>query len=370
MNQNAAFKIGIIGWRGMVGQVLLARFNATNALNHTQVYLFSTAATETQNIKLKAQSIAFKQSDDPIALEHCDILISCQGSEYTKRTLTKLRQNGWAGYWLDAASYLRLDPEALLVLDPINQDAITSALLNDQKTFVGPNCCTALLLLALQGLYDKDVIQHVDTHTYQAISGAGSQQLKNYLNQLDAASNDIDVDNLMHTCQLLDHPEKNHTILNNVVPWIDVLCEHGSTKEELKFENEASKLYQRSIPISATCVRVNALRCHSQSVTLTLNKHYPLNDIKHWLAQGNAWIKHIEDDQPDQLSPKQITNTLDIAIGRIRQDKHRPNVIHLFTMGDQLLWGAAEPLVRACQMILNHLNQALGTKTDQLDCVK
>ena len=174
----------------------------------------------------------------------------------------------------------------------------------------------------------------------------------------------------MDNCRKLDNCDNKLTLLNNVIPWVDVLCEHGMTKEELKFENEASKLRQKSTPISATCVRVNALRCHSQSVTVTLNDQYQIDDITKWLSQGNTWVKIIDDDNQNTLSPKYIANTLDIAIGRIRQDKHRPHIIHLFTIGDQLLWGAAEPLVRICQMILNHLNQPLGTKTDQLDCIK
>lgn len=368
MHQNSSFKIGVIGWRGMVGQVLLERFNATNGLANQVVSLFSSRTIDAASISLNAKTVTFERSDDIIALGQCDILISCQGSAYTQSMLPVLRQQGWHGYWLDAASHLRLDPETLLVLDPINQAAIESALMNDQKTFVGPNCCTSLLLLALQGLYDKNIIQHVDTHTYQAISGAGSTQLKNYLTQVCAASAHISLDDIIQTCHQLE--QNNHSLLNNVIPWVDVLSDHGATKEELKFAKEATKLHGKGTLISATCVRVNALRCHSQSVTLTLNKNYPLDDIKNWLAHGNAWTKLIDDDAPELLSPKLISNTLDIAIGRIRQDAYRPNVIHLFTIGDQLLWGAAEPLVRTCQMILTHLNQALGTKTDQVDCVK
>lgn len=368
MYKNSSFKVGIIGWRGMVGQVLLERFNATNGLINQAIFLFSSQTIDATSISLNAKTVSLERSDDIIALGQCEILISCQGSAYTQRMLPMLRQQGWQGYWLDAASHLRLDPKALLVLDPINQAAIELALLNDQKTFVGPNCCTSLLLLALQGLYDKNIIQHTDTHTYQAISGAGSTQLKNYLMQICAASDIIGLDDIIHTCHQLE--QSNHTLLNNVIPWVDALSDHGATKEELKFAREATKLHNKETPISATCVRVNALRCHSQSVTLTLNKNYPLDDIKHWLAHGNAWTKLIDDDAPELLSPKPISNTLDVAVGRIRQDAYRPNVIHLFTIGDQLLWGAAEPLVRTCQMILTHLNQALGTKTDQVDCVK
>ena len=368
MYKNSSFKVGIIGWRGMVGQVLLERFNATNGLINQAIFLFSSQTIDATSISLNAKTVSFERSDDIIALGQCDILISCQGSAYTQHMLPVLRQQGWHGYWLDAASHLRLDSKTLLVLDPINQVSIESALMNNQKTFVGPNCCTSLLLLALQGLYDKDIIQHVDTHTYQAISGAGSTQLKNYLTQVHAASTDINLDNIIQTCNQLE--KNNHSLLNNVIPWVDVLSDHGATKEELKFAKEATKIHGKETPISATCVRVNALRCHSQSITLTLNKNHPLDDIKHWLSHGNTWIKLIDDDAPELLSPKPISNTLDIAVGRIRQDSYRPNVIHLFTIGDQLLWGAAEPLVRTCQMILTHLNQALGTKTDQVDCVK
>ncbi|MEE2770288.1 MAG: aspartate-semialdehyde dehydrogenase [Pseudomonadota bacterium] len=371
MQQNSSLNIGIIGWRGLVGQVLIERFNQTKILSNETVYLFSTQVCDDITPPfIGTKAIQFGLSNDQSALAQCDILISCQGSEYTQRTLSNLRENGWSGYWLDAASHLRLNPEATLILDPINGATIKNAIINQQKTFVGPNCCTSLLLLALQGLYEQDIVKHVDTHTYQAISGAGTQQLKNYLTEVSTASKHIDINDLINSCCQLENPDNKSTLLNNVIPWIDVLCDEGVTKEELKFEQEATKLLATQTPISATCVRVNTLRCHSQSVTITLDNHYTLAQLKDWLSQGNDWVKLIEDTNPCELSPKYIANTLNIAVGRIRQDKHRSNVIHLFTIGDQLLWGAAEPLVRTCQMILKYQRQALGAKTDQVDWVK
>ena len=373
MHKDPICRIGIIGWRGLVGQVLLERLNIHGHLKDLNITLFSSKKSVELKQTLDAKTIDFALSDDLTNLLNCDLLLSCQGSDYTKVMLPTLLKQQWTGYWLDAASHLRTNPKATLVLDPINNSAIESALKQKQTIFVGPNCCTSLLLLALQGLYSKQIIQYVDTHSYQAISGAGTKPLTEYLSQIQAAVEHIAPDNLIETCHRLESPSNGFSWLNNVTPWIDVMCDDGWTNEELKFEREATILRQNKTPISATCVRVNTLRCHSQSITVTLNDHYALDDIKSWLSSGNPWVKLVDNhaDNRGLLTPKHISNTLQITIGRIRQDSYRPNVIHLFTVGDQLLWGAAEPLVRVCGMILEHTkHQALGTNMDQVDCFK
>lgn len=373
MSKKTSMQIGIIGWRGLVGQVLLKRLQTMGVSEHCTFSFFSTKAHNDPIPKLGRKQDILKDAGDIECLSNCDLLISCQGSTYTQTILPKLLSSGWHGYWLDAASHLRTDPHASLILDPINGPEIIQSIKNGTKLFVGPNCCTSLLLLALQGLYQKSIVDHVTTHTYQAISGAGAQPLKAYLDEIKKSHDNINFDqSLLDVCQNIDANPSPQTIFNNINPWIDDINAAGWTKEELKFSREATRILGRPIHIDATCVRVNTLRCHSQSITLELNENHHLDDIKQWLSEGNDWVRLV-DDTPGQrmhLSPRYVSNTLAINVGRIRKLTHKPNTLQLFTVGDQLLWGAAEPICRMLNFILTEDFQALGTNRDQVDCFK
>lgn len=350
--------IGIIGWRGLVGQTLCQRMDDNHDFAAHHIILFSSQGGLTApSFTNHTGDLSLAHLEDLATLSQCDILIVCQGSAYTQNMHPRLRNAGWAGYWLDASSYLRDKQSAQMVLDPINGPTITNAIQSGQLDFVGANCCTSLLLLALKGLYDTDDIEHVSSTTYQALSGAGASTLKQYLTEVYQANAPDSQEPLLHQCQQLESHAGCTPLLSQVYPTIDALQPSGWTKEELKFAKEASALRSIETDIDATCLRVNMLRCHLQSLVVTLKKPMSLAEIKTKLMQAHPWIKYIEAHKlgSEAFLAKRFSNTLDIGIARLRVNPKRPNQIHLLTIGDQLLWGAAEPLRRTLSEILDVL---------------
>lgn len=353
-------RLGIIGWRGMVGSVLLDRLNVCGDLNKFNTILFSSSQ------KGQGPLGELKDSFDLKALSSMDIIITCQGSDYTEQIHPKLRELNWDGYWVDASSFLRDKEYVPIVLDPINQKDIDLALENNQKDFVGGNCTVSLMLMALGGVFSRDLVEWVNCVTYQAASGAGSAQLKELFSQisffknLDFSKNILDLEKDVN--QKLSHPDfpsvaLQHPLIGNLLPWIDSEVENGMSKEEWKGSFETGKILGKEIPVESLCVRVGAFRCHSQAITVKLKDDLSLIEFNELIASHNEWVKVIPNNKADSLkdlTPVAVSGSLSIPVGRIRKLSIGPGVFSLFTVGDQLLWGAAEPLRRMAQIILNH----------------
>lgn len=329
-------KIGLIGARGIVGSTLLQRMREENDLENFALTYFSREKIED-----------YKNSYDIEQLSQMDILLSCQGSSYTDEIHPKLRKTGWQGYWIDAASALRLNTNSIIVLDPINKPAIEKALEHGIKDFIGGNCTVSLLLLALHGLLKADLIDWVSVMTYQAASGGGAKLLQTLKEQ-------------MHDFEKLDLPSEK-MLAGNVLPWIDSDSANGQSREELKLQVESQKILQQPIIMDGLCTRVSAIRCHSQAITMKLKHQVNITEIESILATANEWVKVIPNNKTAtlrELTPVAVSGTLNIAIGRIRQLTMGPEYISAFTVGDQLLWGAAEPLRRTLNIILEFLHKA------------
>ncbi|RLA64346.1 MAG: aspartate-semialdehyde dehydrogenase [Epsilonproteobacteria bacterium] len=363
-------KLGIIGWRGMVGSVLLDRLKTCGDLERFNTTLFSSTQ------KGLGPLGELKDSFDLKSLSSMDIIISCQGSDYTQNIHPRLRQIGWSGYWIDASSFLRDKSNVLITLDPVNQKDIESALENNQKDFVGGNCTVSLMLMALGGLFSKNLVEWVNCVTYQAASGAGAAQLKelfsqiSYLKEMDLAQDILKLEKTVNDkLSRSDFPSKSlqHPLIGNLLPWIDSEMENGMSKEEWKGEFETNKILGKKIPIESLCVRVGAFRCHSQALTVKLKEDISLKQFEELVDSHNQWVKVIPNNKADSLkylTPVAVSGSLSIPVGRIRKLSLGPGFFSLFTVGDQLLWGAAEPLRRMAQIILNHTEQKQDLRRD------
>ncbi|MBC86743.1 MAG: aspartate-semialdehyde dehydrogenase [Bdellovibrionaceae bacterium] len=364
-------KLGIIGWRGMVGNVLLERMTSEKDFEHWDIELFSTSQAGQSSPEIFNQTFTLLDAHDLDALSACDVLITCQGSGYTQKVHGPLRQKGWNGYFVDASSELRMNPDSVLILDPVNQSVIEQAISDGKKDFIGPNCTVSLLLMAIGGLIQEGHVEWVSTMTYQAASGAGAQNMKELVQQWAFMTN--------HTEELLNDPAQsalaidkkvregyaettfpqNHfgaPLVGNLLPWIDSAREEGETREEWKAMVEANKIMnlERQLPIDGTCVRIGSLRCHSQGVMLKLTSDIPMNDIEAIVRETTPWTKWVDNNKEatiKNLTPAAVTGTLDIPVGRVRKTKLGNEFLNLFTVGDQLLWGAAEPLRRFLSFI-------------------
>jgi aspartate-semialdehyde dehydrogenase len=369
-------KLGIVGWRGMVGQVLMDRLTHESDLSHFETTLFSTS----QKGQLSPYKIA---NGNPVLqdayaltdLKKMDIILTCQGGDYTKKIHSELRASGFKGYWIDAASALRMEDSAVIVLDPMNKDVIEKALKNGQKDFVGGNCTVSLMMLALGGLFKNNQIEWVTSMTYQAASGAGARHMNELLRQMKFVTDKV----MSHGENLSDQilqvekkvvelladpqfPKENfgYPLAFNLLPWIDIPVEFGQSKEEWKGAAEANKILQTKnfIPIDGTCVRVSAMRCHSQGLTIKLKSDIPLDEIEAMIKSHNQWVKFVPNNKEDtlkMLTPAYASGNLQIPIGRVRKMNLGPTFLNAFTVGDQLLWGAAEPLRRMLLILLeNH----------------
>ena len=358
-------KVGIIGFRGMVGTVLQQRMQEEKDLENCVVHYFSTSQAE-QVITIDQQQHHIKDAFNFSALADMDILLVTQGSAYTMKVHPKLRQDGWCGYWIDAASYLRMASKSIIVLDPINQAAIQQGIERGTKDFIGSNCTVSLMLMALAGLVKQGLIKAIQATTYQAISGSGAKAITELHEQMAITSNlaadqeGIELANTIH--ENLKKPksvpiEYTHAPLAmNLLPWIDQAMENGQSKEEWKGMVETNKILNSATPllVDSTCVRIPALRCHSQSLFIELTETLALDTVQHIIESAHPWIEMIPNTQTDsltKLNPIHTANELMIRVGRLRNTHRGKRYIQCFTVGDQLLWGAAEPLRRTLNII-------------------
>lgn len=368
--------VGIIGWRGMVGSVLVSRMIKEDDFSHFRTIFFSTSqygkdAPIVKNLYFNKLQNAY----DIKLLMDLDIILTCQGSDYTSLVYTKLIKKKWNGYWIDAASLLRDNNRSVIVLDPVNKGLIDISLEKGIKTFVGGNCTVSLMLMALGGLFKKKMIDWISVSTYQAASGAGSKHMMELLFQMGYLYDSVRSKLASKNCSVLkierlisnssndlNFPKNNFKVplAANLIPWIDVkMRRNGQSKEEWKGQFETNKILGVSqsniIKIDGICVRVGSFRCHSQFFTIKLNKNIFLSDIENILSNHNPWVKIIPnnpEDTSNKLTPCSVTGTLDIPIGRIRKMNIGSKYLSAFSVGDQLLWGAAEPLRRILRIIL------------------
>lgn len=364
-------KVGIVGWRGMVGSVLMERMEQEKDLDLIDATLFSTSLKGQKNTWHSKCSDTVLDSNSIDELSEMDVIITCQGGDYTKEIYPKLRQTGWDGYWIDAASAMRMDDNATIVLDPVNKKQIIQAIDSGKKDFVGGNCTVSLMLLALGGLFKEDLVDWVSGHTYQAASGAGARNMIELLEQshfltskyIDSKSPGkaaLEYEKLVtEAAKSSDMPVNNfgQPLALSLLPWIDVKMENGQSKEEWKAQSEANKILETKtiIPIDGTCVRVASLRCHSQAFTIKLKKDASLETLEGLISQHNEWVELVPNEKEvtvEHLTPKNVTGTLKIPVGRVRKMNLGENFLNAFTVGDQLLWGAAEPLRRTLRLIL------------------
>ncbi|MFZ5490017.1 MAG: aspartate-semialdehyde dehydrogenase [Pseudomonadota bacterium] len=370
--------VGLVGWRGMVGSVLMDRMVEEKDFDLIEPLFFSTSNAGGAAPAMAKSETTLQNAFDLDALQRCDIIITAQGGDYTKEVFPKLRAAGWRGHWIDAASTLRMADDAVIILDPVNRDVIDRALAAGTRNWIGGNCTVSLMLMAMGGLFKADLVEWVSAMTYQAASGAGAQNMRELLQQMgalhdavktelaDPASAILDIDRkVAATLRSADFPTRNFrntALAGSLIPWIDVPVEHGQSKEEWKGGAECNKILGRpafrspgSIPIDGLCVRIGAMRCHSQGLTVKLKKDVPLADIEALLAAANDWVKVVPNERETterELTPAAVTGTLTVPVGRLHKLAMGPEYLGAFTVGDQLLWGAAEPLRRMLRILL------------------
>jgi len=370
-------KVGLVGWRGMVGSVLLQRMREAGDFALIEPVFFTTSNVGGQG-PAEAGSVPLKDAKDLEALKQMDVIISCQGGDYTKAVFGPLRAAGWNGYWIDAASSLRMADDAIIILDPVNLDVIKAGLAKGIMNYIGGNCTVSLMLMGLGGLFRADLVEWISAMTYQAASGAGAQNMRELLAQMgalhdavktglaDPASAILAIDRqVAETMRAAAFPTRNFRgvpLAGSVIPWIDVPVEHGQTREEWKGGAECNKILGKppfrspgSIPIDGLCVRIGAMRCHSQGLTIKLKRDVPLDELGDIIANGNDWVKVVPNEREiteRELTPAAVTGTLSVPVGRLHKMSLGPQYLAAFTVGDQLLWGAAEPLRRMLRILL------------------
>ncbi|MFN5511878.1 MAG: aspartate-semialdehyde dehydrogenase [Burkholderiales bacterium] len=368
-------KVGLVGWRGMVGSVLMQRMQQEGDFALIEPVFFSTSNAGGDAPMGAGRLLS---ADDLTMLGKMDVVLTCQGSDFTKATYGPLRASGWKGYWIDAAKTLRMSDDAVIVLDPVNRPVIDAALSRGIKDYIGGNCTVSLMLMAMGGLFREDLIEWVSAMTYQAASGAGAQNMRELLEQMgvlhaaaaadlaDPSSAILDIDRkvteAMRSPSLPTANFRGVALAGSLIPWIDVPVDHGQSMEEWKGGAECNKILGRpafrsagSIPIDGLCVRIGAMRCHSQGLTIKLRKDVPLADVNALLAGGNDWVDFVPNEREAterRLSPAAVTGTLTIPVGRVHTLAMGPQYLGAFTVGDQLLWGAAEPLRRMLRILL------------------
>ena len=366
--------VGLVGWRGMVGSVLMQRMMEEKDFDHIDPVFFTTSQTGQKGPEIGKDIPLLQDANDIEALKKMDIIITCQGGDYTKAIYPQLRNAGWKGYWIDAASSLRMEKDAIIVLDPVNLNVIKQGLSNGVKTFVGGNCTVSLMLLALGGLFEKGHIEWMTSMTYQAASGGGARHMRELINQMgmlqdsvadelaDPASAILEIDRKVAEKMrsgTLPTDQFGVPLAGSLIPYIDSQLDNGQSREEWKAQAECNKILGidgKPIPVDGLCVRIGAMRCHSQAYTIKLNKDIPVADIEGMLAEHNDWVNVIPNDKQatmERLTPTAATGTLNIPVGRIRKLNMGPEYISAFSVGDQLLWGAAEPLRRMLRILLN-----------------
>ncbi|MCI5120672.1 MAG: aspartate-semialdehyde dehydrogenase [Candidatus Electrothrix sp. AUS4] len=368
-------KVGIIGWRGMVGSVLMERMHEEDDFRDIEPLFFSTSQAGQDGPEINGTTYKLLDANDLNLLKEADILLSCQGGNYTAEIHPKLRSEGWDGYWIDAASTLRMEKNAIIVLDPVNRKVIDQGLANGIKDYVGGNCTVSLMLMALAGLFEKGWVEWITTQTYQAASGAGAKNMIELVDQMrligENAQNVLDD----HEGALIIDKNVTDTIRSprfltkqfgaplaaSLIPWIDREMDNGQTREEWKGFAETNKilgLTENQVPIDGCCVRVGSMRCHSQAFTIKLKQDIPLADIEEAIVSHNKWVylvANTKEETVNKLTPTRVTRTLDIPVGRLRKMNLGPEYLSAFSVGDQLLWGAAEPERRMLRIALEYL---------------
>ena len=366
-------RVGLIGWRGMVGSVLMQRMREEKDFEVIDPVFFTTSNPGGKGPDIGKDTPPLKDANSIDELKAMDAVISCQGGDYTKEVYPRLRAAGWKGYWIDAASTLRMQDEAIIILDPLNKNVIKDGLARGVKTYVGGNCTVSLMMLAIGGLLDKGLVEWISPMTYQAASGAGARNMRELIQQMgavhanvktlldDPASAILEIDR--KTADFIrskDYPLDAWPVplAGNLIPWIDVQLESGQSKEEWKAQVECNKILGRSdkqIPIDGLCVRIGAMRCHSQALTIKMTSDVSLNEIDDIIASHNQWVKVVPNDREitmRELTPAAVTGTLAVPVGRMRKLNMGPQYLSAFTVGDQLLWGAAEPLRRMLRILI------------------
>jgi len=361
-------KVGLVGWRGMVGSVLLQRMQEENDFAGIEPVFFTTSQAG-QPAPMNAGTL--KDASDISELKKLDVIITCQGGDYTKEVRPELHKAGWQGYWIDAASTLRMESDAVIILDPVNRGVIDAALAKGVKDYIGGNCTVSLMLMALGGLLRANAVEWISSMTYQAASGAGAPNMRELLSQMGVlhgtvadllntpASAILEIDRkVTATLRSGELPTKEFgfPLAGNVLPWIDREVEDGQSREEWKGFAETNKILGTTtpIPVDGLCVRVGAMRCHSQALTIKLNKDIPIAEIEEMIKNDNQWVRFVPNNKADtlaQLTPAAISGSLTVPVGRLRKMKMGPQYLSAFTCGDQLLWGAAEPLRRMLQVL-------------------
>ncbi len=367
-------RIGIVGWRGMVGSVLVQRMREERDFDHVEPVFFSTSQAGGKGPQIGRDVEAVKSAHDLAALKSLPAIISCQGGDYTNDVYPKLRAEGWKGYWIDAASALRMRDESVLILDPVNMPVIKDGVAKGRKDFIGPNCTVSLMLMATAGLFQRDEIEWTTCMTYQAASGAGAANMRELVAQMgtvgdrakallaDPAATILDLDrNVTESIRSPSFPKEafGQPLAASLLPWIAEDLGNGQSKEEWKAQAEGNKILGRNggqIPIDGICVRVGAMRCHSQALTIKLRRPIPIDEIEGMIAEANEWVKVVPNRREEslaELTPAAVTGKLSIPIGRLRKLPMGPDYLAAFTVGDQLLWGAAEPLRRMVRILID-----------------
>lgn len=366
-------RVGFVGWRGMVGSVLMDRMREENDFAAIdEPVFFTTSQVGRPGPKIDKEVPALKDAMDLAELAMLDVVVTCQGGDYTSAVFEKLRTSGWQGYWIDAASTLRMQEGATIILDPVNQEVIEQALAQGKKDFIGGNCTVSLMLIGMHGLFAADLVEWLSAMTYQAASGAGAKNMRELLAQMayleqsahdalqDPAAAILDIDRqvirAMHSPQF---PQENFGVplAGSLIPWIDKQMDKGQSREEWKGQAESNKILGRErqpVPIDGICVRIGAMRSHSQALTIKLKKNVPLDEIESMLSEANDWVKVVPNDREptiSELTPAKVTGTLTVPVGRLRKMNMGPEYLSAFTVGDQLLWGAAEPLRRMLRIL-------------------
>ena len=368
-------RVGLVGWRGMVGSVLMQRMEQQGDFSHIEPVFFSTSAAGRDGPLISGRATGKLEDAGNIdALKGMDVVITSQGGDWTGAMYPKLRDAGWQGYWIDAASALRMNDDAIIILDPVNMGVIKDGLAAGVKNYIGGNCTVSLMLMALHGLFKADLIEWLTAMTYQAASGAGAANMRELLCQMgtlggaskslldDPASAILEIDREIIGAMRSDvFPTEQFGVplAGSLIPWIDKDLGNGMSKEEWKAGAEGNKILgtqNNPVPIDGLCVRIGAMRCHSQALTIKLKRDVPLDEIEGLLAAANPWVRVIanrRDASIRELSPTTVTGTLMTPVGRLRKLAMGPQFLSAFTVGDQLLWGAAEPLRRMLRILLD-----------------
>ncbi len=374
--------VGLVGWRGMVGSVLMQRMQEENDFSHIEPVFFSTSNAGGKAPAMAKNESTLKDANDIESLKQCDIILTCQGGDYTTEIYPKLRAAGWNGYWIDAASTLRMKDDAIIVLDPVNLDVIKGALSKGVKNYIGGNCTVSCMLMGLGGLFKHDLVDWMTSMTYQAASGGGAQHMRELLTQFgsinaevkalldDPASAILEIDRKVlarqHALTADETKQFGVPLGGNLIPWIDKDLGNGQSREEWKGGAETNKILGRgeafgagakpAIAVDGLCVRIGAMRCHSQALTIKLKKDVPLDEINDIIANDNQWVRFVPNTREasmHDLTPAATTGKLTIPVGRVRKMQMGGEYISAFTVGDQLLWGAAEPLRRMLRILLD-----------------